>query len=100
MSSFLESRELRRKYKEVREYVKIGSIFLTRYEKARIVGARALQISFGAPILIVKPKNVIDPIKIAQLELKSGILPLTIRREYPSGEYQDISINRLILKKD
>lgn len=81
-------------------YVKIGPIFLTRYEKARIVGARALQISFGAPILINKPKEMIDPIKIAQLELKSSILPLTIRREFPSGEYQDIPINRLILKKD
>ena len=100
MSSFLESRELRRKYREVKRYVKIGPIFLTRYEKARIVGARALQISFGAPILIEKPKNVIDPIKIAQIELKSGILPLTIRRENPSGEHQDIPINRLILKKD
>ena len=100
MSSFIESRELRKKYKEVKKYVKIGPIFLTRYEKARIVGARALQISFGAPILIHKPKNMIDPIKIAQLELKSKILPLTIRRENPSGEYQDLPINKLILKKD
>ncbi len=100
MSSFLESRELRKKYKEVKKYVKIGSIFLTRYEKARIVGARALQISFGAPILVDKPKDMIDPIKIAQEELKSKILPLTIRREYPSGEFQNISINKLILKKD
>ena len=100
MSSFLESRELRKKYKEVKKYVKIGSIFLTRYEKARIVGARALQISFGAPMLVDKPKDMIDPIKIAQLELKSKILPLTIRREYPSGEFQNISINKLILKKD
>ncbi|MHA1490748.1 MAG: DNA-directed RNA polymerase subunit K [Promethearchaeota archaeon] len=100
MSSFLESRELRKKYKEVKKYVKIGSIFLTRYEKARIVGARALQISFGAPILVDKPKDMIDPIKIALLELKSKILPLTIRREYPSGEFQNISINKLILKKD
>ena len=100
MSSFLESRELRKLYQEVKKYVKIGSIFLTRYEKARIVGARALQISYGAPILIEKPKNLIDPIKIAQLELKSKILPLTIRRELPDGEYQDIPINKLILKKD
>ena len=99
MSSFLESRELRKRYREVKKHIKIGSIFLTRYEKARIVGARALQISFGAPILIEKPKNMIDPIRIAQLELKSKILPLTIRREYPSGEYQDIPINKLILKK-
>ena len=100
MSSFLESRELRKKYKEVRKYVKIGPIFLTRYEKARIIGARALQISFGAPILVDKPKNIVDPIKIAQLELRSSILPLTIRRELPSEEYQDIPINKLILKKD
>ena len=120
MSSFLESRELRKKYREVKKYLReitkykrsldeeteikidkeIGSIFLTRYEKARIVGARALQISFGAPILVEKPKNMIDPIKIAQLELKSRILPLTLRREYPSGEYADIPINRLLLKKD
>ena len=68
--------------------------------KARIVGARALQISFGAPILVDKPKNLIDPIKIAQLELKSAILPLTIRRELPDGTFQDIPINKLILKKD
>lgn len=100
MSSFLESRELRRLYKEVREYVKVGPIFLTRYEKARIIGARALQISFGAPILIEKPKDMIDPIKIAQLELKAKILPLTIIRDNPNGESQDIPINKLILKKD
>ncbi|MFX1478349.1 MAG: DNA-directed RNA polymerase subunit K [Promethearchaeota archaeon] len=100
MSSFLESRELRELYKNVRKYVKIGPIFLTRYEKARIVGARALQISFGAPILVEKPPSMIDPIKIAQLELRSKILPLTIRREYPSGEFQDIPINQLILKKE
>jgi len=100
MSSFLESRELRKHYKEVREYIKIGPIFLTRYEKARILGARALQISFGAPILIDKPKNIINPIKIAMLELKEKILPLTIRRENPNGEFQDILINKLILKKD
>ena len=100
MSSFLESRELRRKYREVKQIIEIGPIFLTRYEKARIVGARALQISFGAPILIVKPKNMIDPIKIAQTELKAGILPITIRREKPSGDHQDIPISKLILKKD
>jgi len=106
MSSFLESRELRKLYKKVRKDIKVGFIFLSRYEKARITGARALQISYGAPILVNKPKNLIDPIKIAllelksMLELKSKILPLTIRREYPSGEYQDIPINKLILKKD
>jgi DNA-directed RNA polymerase subunit K/omega len=100
VSSFLESRELRKLYKEVREYVKVGPIFLTRYEKARIVGARALQLSFGAPLLIEKPKDMIDPIKLAMLELRAGILPLTIKRDNPSGEFQDIPINKLILKKE
>ena len=84
----------------MKKLIEIGPIFLTRYEKARIVGARALQISFGAPILIVKPNDMIDPIKIAQTELKAGILPLTIRREKPSGDYQDVPIGILILKKD
>ena len=80
--------------------MKVGPIFLTRYEKDRIVGARALQISFGAPILVEKPKNMIDPVKIAQLELKSKILPLTIRRSMPNEAFQDIPINKLILRKD
>jgi len=100
VSSFLESRELRKLYKEVRKYIKVGPIFLTRYEKARIVGARALQLSFGAPLLIEKPIDIIDPIKLALLELKAGILPLTIIRDNPNGESQDIPINKLILKKE
>ncbi len=100
MSSFLESRELRKLYKEVRKFVKVGPIFLTRYEKARIVGARALQLSFGAPLLIEKPIDIIDPIKLALLELKAKILPLTIKRDNPNGESQDIPINKLILKKE
>jgi DNA-directed RNA polymerase subunit K/omega len=100
VSSFLESRELRKLYKEVRKFVKVGPIFLTRYEKARIVGARALQLSFGAPLLIEKPIDIIDPIKLALLELKAKILPLTIKRDNPNGESQDIPINKLILKKE
>ena len=100
VSSFLESRELRKLYKKVRAYIKVGPIFLTRYEKARIVGARALQLSCGAPLLIEKPSDVIDPIKLAMLELRAGILPLTIRRDNPNGRSQDIPINKLILKKE
>jgi len=53
----------------------------TRFEKARIIGARALQIRMGAPILIDIDKNIIDPVEIAILELKKGVIPLSIRRE-------------------
>jgi len=52
----------------------------TRFEKARIIGARALQISMGAPSLISIPKNVIFPIDIAMLEFKEDAIPITVKR--------------------
>ncbi len=54
----------------------------TRFEKARIIGARALQISMGAPSTLAKiPKEVIDPVEIAMLEFEEGAIPITVRRE-------------------
>ena len=52
----------------------------TRFEKARIIGARALQISMGAPSLIKIPKDVIEPIEIAMLEFKEDAIPITVKR--------------------
>ncbi|MCD6562323.1 MAG: DNA-directed RNA polymerase subunit K [Thermoproteales archaeon] len=76
--------------------VKIGPPWLTKYEKARIIGVRALQISLGAPSLIpleeVKDK---DPINIAIRELELKILPIIIRRWKPNGKYQDIPLKYL-----
>jgi len=70
---------------------------MTRFEKARIVGARALQISMSAPILIdVEGTNLSSPIDIALKELESGILPITIRRTLPDGTFQDIPLKWLI----
>lgn len=53
----------------------------TRFERARIIGARALQISLGAPILIKVPKDLIDPIIIAEMEFGKGVMPITVKRE-------------------
>jgi len=53
----------------------------TRFERARIIGARALQISMGSPILLEVPKGVVDPIEIAGLEFEKGVIPITVRRE-------------------
>jgi len=53
----------------------------TRFEKARIIGARALQISMGAPTLISLPKDVIFPIDIAMLEFNEEAIPITVKRE-------------------
>jgi len=50
----------------------------TKYEKARIIGARALQIAMGAPILINTDKT--DPIEIAIEEFERGVIPITVRR--------------------
>jgi DNA-directed RNA polymerase subunit K len=53
----------------------------TRFERARITGARALQIAMGAPILIDVPKGIVDPIEIATLEFQRGVIPITVKRE-------------------
>jgi DNA-directed RNA polymerase subunit K len=52
----------------------------TRFERARILGARALQISLGAPILIDIPPELIDPVEIAEREFAQGMIPITVRR--------------------
>ena len=51
-----------------------------RFEKARIVGARALQISMGAPTLIKIPKGIISAIDIAMYEFREDAIPITVKR--------------------
>ncbi|HIH87303.1 MAG TPA: DNA-directed RNA polymerase subunit K [Methanosarcinales archaeon] len=51
---------------------------LTRYERARIIGARALQISMGAPVLLEDDSG--EPIDIALRELEMGTIPITVKR--------------------
>lgn len=55
----------------------------TRFEKARIIGARALQISMGAPGLIKSSDKTSDPLLIAVEELNAGVIPITVRRSMP-----------------
>ena len=74
--------------------IEVGPPRMTRFEKARIIGARSLQIAMGAPILI-EPATLSSPIDIALIELESGILPMTIRRTLPDGTFQDIPLKWL-----
>jgi DNA-directed RNA polymerase I, II, and III subunit RPABC2 len=74
----------------------VGPPKITRFEKARIVGARALQISMGAPILVEANETYSNPIDIALQELEGGILPITIRRTLPDGTFQDIPLKWLL----
>ena len=96
----VHSRITRKRLEAAREQISVGPVFLTRYEKARIIGARALQISLGAPVLtdISGNKVELDSMKIAEKELLSGILPITIRRTLPSGKYQDIPLAWLYME--
>jgi DNA-directed RNA polymerase subunit K len=52
----------------------------TRFERARILGARALQVSLGAPILIDVTPTTVDPVEIAEAEFAAGRIPITVRR--------------------
>ena len=52
----------------------------TRFERARIIGARGLQISMGAPVLMKVADGLIDPIDIATAEFEKGMLPITVKR--------------------
>lgn len=68
---------------------------LTRFEVARLVGARSLQISLGAPVLIQTDIN--DPIEIAKLEFKNNIIPITIKRKMPNEEEVVVDVKKGIV---
>ena len=71
-----------------------GPPTLTRFEKARIMGARALQLSLGAPIFIEIPKNATTSLEIAMEELKQRVIPIVIKRTLPNGDYLNIPIDQ------
>ena len=71
-----------------------GPPILTRFEKARIMGARALQLSLGAPVFIEIPKNATTSLEIAMEELKQRLIPIVIKRMLPNGDYQIIPLNK------
>jgi DNA-directed RNA polymerase I, II, and III subunit RPABC2 len=73
--------------------IMIGPPTLTRFEKARIMGARALQLSLGAPPFIAVPKEVATSLDLAYAELEKRVIPITIRRVFPNGDFQNIPID-------
>lgn len=77
--------------------VKRTTKYLTKYERARILGTRALQISHNAPIL-VNLSDEIDPLQIAERELHEKKIPMIIRRYLPDGTYEDWRMDELIIE--
>ena len=70
----------------------MGPPTLTRFEKARIMGARALQLSLGAPPFIDIPVSAVTSLDISMKELEERVIPITIRRVLPNGDYQNIPL--------
>lgn len=68
---------------------------LTRFEVARLVGARALQIALGAPLLVEGKKGT-SPNELAKLEFKEKIVPITVKRRMPDGKVSVIKAKRAI----
>jgi DNA-directed RNA polymerase subunit K/omega len=71
-----------------------GKIQFTKYEQARILGSRALQVSMGAPYLIKISKKRLEelkynPLEIAKLEFEAGVIPITVIRPLPQIEEKE-----------
>ena len=94
-SSQQSNNQEERKYDSM---ILIGPPVLTRFELARILGARALQLSMAAPALIdlSEGEEEPDPLILARMEVDSGVLPITIRRMLPDRRFQDIPIRWLL----
>lgn len=81
-------------YRKV-EGPRLTAPYMTKYEKTRVIGTRALQISLNAP-LNCDSCGITDPVILAELELKNECLPFIIRRYLPGNYYEDWSVKELI----
>jgi len=76
----------------------------TNYEIARIIGARALQLAMDAPVLIKITKEQMeemkcDPLRIAEAELRSGVLPITVKRPMPKRREEKFAKVREVVEE-
>ncbi|KAL1917571.1 uncharacterized protein VTP21DRAFT_3964 [Calcarisporiella thermophila] len=76
---------------------RVTSPYMTKYEKARILGTRSLQISMNAPVM-VELDGETDALEIAMKELREKKIPLVIRRFLPDGTYEDWPVKDLIIE--
>ncbi len=79
----------------ISDKIEIGTEYMTRYERARIVGARALQISHGAPTLLEFENMNMSPIEMARKELLARVLPIGVMRKLKNGKVQIVPIQWL-----
>jgi DNA-directed RNA polymerase I, II, and III subunit RPABC2 len=70
--------------------------YMNKYEKAKVIGLRALQLSSGAEPM-VRTEGLINPLDIAKKELMEYKMPFIIRRKFPDGKYIDIKATDMII---
>jgi DNA-directed RNA polymerase I, II, and III subunit RPABC2 len=75
---------------------RITTRYLTKYERARVLGTRALQISMNAPVMVDLDGET-DPLRIAEKELRERKIPIIIRRYLPDGSHEDWPVDELIV---
>jgi len=83
------------KSKKIAQDKRTTTPYMTKYERARVLGTRALQISMGAPVL-VDVESETDPLQIALKELREKKIPLVVRRYLPDGYYEDWTCEELL----
>ncbi|KAK4634038.1 DNA-directed RNA polymerases I, II, and III subunit RPABC2 [Fulvia fulva] len=83
------------KSKKIAQENRTTTPYMTKYERARVLGTRALQISMGAPVL-VDVESETDPLQIALKELREKKIPLVVRRYLPDGFYEDWTCEELL----
>jgi DNA-directed RNA polymerase subunit K/omega len=76
----------------------------SKYERARIIGARSLQISMDAPLLVKMSEEELngvnyDPLKIAEKELNSGVLPISVNRPMPKRKEEPLEKIKIVETK-
>ena len=77
---------------------KITKPFMTKYEKAKLLGVRAQMLSNGSPALVEIPITMTSTVEIAKLELEQKKIPLMVRRYLPDRSHEDWRVEDLIVK--
>ena len=74
---------------------KITSPYMTKYERARVLGTRALHLAKGAIAMVETDET--DALKIAALELTAGVIPIIVQRQLPSGVVEEWKVSEMIV---
>ena len=82
-------------YNEINKKNKISQPFLSKYERTKIIGLAAQQIESGREPNIIIPKSLVEPIEIAEYELKNKKTPFIIKRKLPNNKFEYWTLDQL-----